>query len=298
MTNLVDMQPRTLVDDLQIGPLGYGCWRLVNMPASEARKRVEQALTCGMNFIDTADVYGLDWGGSAFGAAEELLGHVLSQSPGLRERMVLASKGGINPGVPYDSAHLEEACNASLRRLQVEQLDLYQVHRPDLLCHPQETARILERLLDDGKVRSIGVSNYAPVQTQALMSYLPGRIVAQQPEYSALQLDPLFDGTFDQCMEQQQTVLAWSPLAGGRLSSGEGVSPELLAVLDDLASRESVDRAAICLAFVLAHPSRPVALVGSINLDRIAQSTKSLSVTLSRADVYRVIEASQGESLP
>ena len=93
MTNLIDRHPRTRADDLKIGPLGYGCWRLVNMPISDARARIEQALSCGMNLIDTADVYGLDWGGNAFGSAEVLLGEVLKESPGLRERMVLASKG-------------------------------------------------------------------------------------------------------------------------------------------------------------------------------------------------------------
>ena len=73
-----------------------------------------------MNLIDTADVYGLDWGGTAFGSAEELLGEVLQDAPGLREQMVLASKGGIIPGVPYDSAYLEQACDDSLRRLGVD----------------------------------------------------------------------------------------------------------------------------------------------------------------------------------
>lgn len=298
MKNLIDTSVRALGPELQVGPLGYGCWRLVNMPVVDAQARIEMALANGMNLIDTADVYGLDWGGTAFGSAETLLGQVLAAAPGLRDQMVLASKGGIIPGVPYDSAYLEQACNNSLQRLGVEQLDLYQIHRPDLLCHPQETARVLEGLMASGKVRTIGVSNYSPSQTRALMSHLPQGIVSQQPEYSALHLDPLFDGTFDQCMEHGQTVVAWSPLAGGRLASGEDVPAALSAVLEELAAREGVDQATICLAFVLAHPSRPVALVGSINLERIADATRALDVTLSRVDVYRIIEASLGESLP
>ena len=154
MSNLVDTAPRALGRDLQVGPLGYGCWRLVNMSKTDARVRIEHALESGMNLFDTADVYGLDWGGTAFGSAEELLGEVLADAPDLREEMVLASKGGIIPGVPYDSAYLEEACNASLERLGVEQLDLYQVHRPDLLNHPEETARVLEGLKASGKVHA------------------------------------------------------------------------------------------------------------------------------------------------
>ncbi|MEM9623572.1 MAG: aldo/keto reductase, partial [Pseudomonadota bacterium] len=117
MSNLVDTTQRNLGGQLSIGPLGYGCWRLVNMPVADARARIEQALANGMNLIDTADVYGLDWGGTAFGSAEELLGQVLAEAPELRQQMVLASKGGIIPGVPYDSAYLETACEASLQRL-------------------------------------------------------------------------------------------------------------------------------------------------------------------------------------
>jgi aryl-alcohol dehydrogenase-like predicted oxidoreductase len=140
MTNLIDQTQRSLGKDLSIGPLGYGCWRLVNMPVDDARARIEHVLGLGMNLIDTADVYGLDWGGTAFGSAEQLLGEVLKDAPSLRDRMVLASKGGIVPGVPYNSAYLEQACNNSLQRLGVERLDLYQIHRPDMLTHPQETA--------------------------------------------------------------------------------------------------------------------------------------------------------------
>ena len=222
------------------------------MSVAEARARIEHVLSLGMNLIDTADVYGLDWGGTAFGSAEELLGEVLKDAPGLREQMVLASKGGIIPGVPYDSAYLEQACDDSLRRLGVDCLDLY----------------------------------------------LPGEIISQQPQYSALHLAPLFDGTFDQCMQHQQTVLVWSPLAGGRLGDPSTMPDALVAVLQDLAQREGVDVPTIGLAFVLAHPARPVALLGSLNLERLSQAQQALGVQLDRTDVYQIIQASMGEALP
>ena len=298
MTNLVDQTQRALGNNVRIGPLGYGCWRLVNMPMTEARERIEHVLAHGMNLIDTADVYGLDWGGTAFGSAEELLGEVLKDAPGLRDQMVLASKGGIIPGVPYDSANLEQACNDSLRRLGVECLDLYQIHRPDMLTHPEETARVLQRLKDSGKVRAFGVSNYTTDQTSALMAYLPGEIISQQLQYSALHLDPLFDGTFDQCMQHQQTLLVWSPLAGGRLGDPSTMPDGLVSVLQTLAEREGVDLPTIGLAFVLAHPARPVALLGSLNLERLTLAQQALRVQLDRADVYQVIQAAMGESLP
>lgn len=293
--SLVDGGVRTLGDQ-SVGALGYGCWRLVNMSPKAAQARLEGALDAGMNLIDTADVYGLDWGGSAFGEAEALMGDVFARAPGLRDRMFLATKGGIVPGTPYDSEYLEAACDASLGRLGVEYVDLYQIHRPDLLAHPERTARVLERLLSSGKVRHVGVSNYSPTQTAALMAHLPGKIVSQQSEFSASHLEPLFNGVCDQCMQFRQSFLAWSPLGGGTLATDRG--SHLAAILDELALREQVDRAILCLAFVLAHPARPIALVGSTDPARIVMAAKAKQVVLTRADVYRVIEASMGESLP
>ena len=145
MTSLIDSSNRDL-GQFQVGPLALGCWRMVAMPAAQAQSLVEAALESGISLIDNADVYGLDWGGDGFGAAESLLGEVLKQAPELRDKMVLASKGGIIPGVPYDSANLAKACEDSLIRLNTEQIDLYQIHRPDMLTHPSEVARILEDL--------------------------------------------------------------------------------------------------------------------------------------------------------
>lgn len=298
MSNLIDDTPRSLGDTLSVGPLGFGCWRLVDMDAAAAQRRVEAALDAGMTLVDTADVYGFDWGGAGFGDAEALLGKVLKSAPQLRERMVLASKGGIIPGVPYDSAYVAEACENSLSRLHVEQLDLYQIHRPDLLTHPQEVARVLEDLRAKGKIREVGVSNFRRSQVDALQAHLPFPIVSQQPEYSALQLAPLFDGTFDHCMQHGAQVLAWSPLAGGRLAQTDGLSDALAQCLQQLAEREGVSLATLAVAFVLAHPTRPVALIGSMNPDRYLEISGATRVHLSRADVYAVIQASMGENLP
>jgi predicted oxidoreductase len=129
---------------------------------------------------------------------------------------------------------------------------------------------------------------------------MPFPLVSTQPEYSVLRLDPLRDGTLDRCMRDGVTPLAWSPLGGGRLfaAGADGPNPELAAVLDGLAEREGVDRAAIAVAFVLAHPSRAVAIVGTQSVDRIASSNAALGVTLDRTDVYSIIVASEGVPLP
>ena len=300
MASLVRTGPRILGSLGPVGPIAYGQWRYTTDDVGAAQELLEAALDAGMNLIDTADVYGLDWGGTGFGSVEERLGKVLASAPGLRDRMVLATKGGILPPVPYDSspARLREACDDSLRRLGVDTIDLYQIHRPDMYAHPAETAATLTELRDAGKIREVGVSNHTTAQVAALQAHLPFPIVTNQPEYSAIRLGPMRDGTFDQCMERGIVPMAWSPLAGGALATGDGVRPELLGVLDDLATREGCDRATIALAFVLAHPSAPIALIGTQNVDRIHGSLAALEVRLERGDVYAIVQASEGVPLP
>lgn len=297
--SLINAAPRT-IGAFEVGPLAFGCWRLTTDSVDEARSLVEGALDLGMNLVDNADVYGFDWGGDGFGANEELLGRVLDTTPGLRDRMVLATKGGITPPTPYDSsaAHLEAACDASLRRLRTDVIDLYQIHRPDLFAHPAEVAATLAGLREKGKIREVGVSNHTPAQTEALAAHLPFPLATTQPEYSPAHLAPLRDGTFDLCMREGITPLAWSPLGGGRLATGDGVRPELVTLLDELAAREGVDRATICYAFVLAHPSAPVAILGTQTPSRLADATRALTVHLDRADVYALIQATEGIPLP
>ncbi|NND76193.1 MAG: aldo/keto reductase [Ilumatobacter sp.] len=300
MTSLVNAGPRQLGALPEVGALGFGLWRYTNTDVASSQAVLESALDAGMNLVDNADVYGFDWGGTGFGQVEEILGTVLAAAPHLRDRMVLATKGGIVPPIPYDSSPdaLRDACEASLRRMGVDTIDLYQIHRPDMYAHPAAVAATLTELRDAGKLREVGVSNHTPAQVAALQAHLPFAIVANQPEFSAAHLDPLRDGTLDQCMERGIVPLAWSPLAGGALATGDGVDPALLAVIDELAARENVERSQIAMAFVLAHPSAPIAIVGSQNAQRITDSVQALNVHLDRSDVYAIVQASEGVPLP
>ncbi len=299
--SLIDPSPRFIGADLdEVGPMAFGCWRFVDPDVARSRALIEAALERGMNLIDTADVYGFDWGGTGFGMAEEILGSVLAADPSLRDRMVLATKGGIDPGVPYDQSaeYLRGAVEGSLQRLGVDVIDLYQIHRPDLFTHPAALAVTLTRLVDEGKIRAVGVSNMTIHQIDALAEHLPFPIVSNQPEFSAARLEPVRDGTLDQCMRHDMVPLAWSPLAGGSLATGDGVDPDLLAVLDRLAERENVDRATVAFGFVLAHPARPVCILGTQKVERLDTATAALGITLDRNDVYDIVEASDGKPLP
>lgn len=293
-------EERAVGNGRAIGAVAFGCWRFTSTDIAHNTSLIATALDAGVNLVDTADVYGLDWGGTGFGACEENLGAVLTRSPQLRERMVLATKGGIIPGVPYDSSanYIVSAAEASLRRLGVDHVDLYQIHRPDFFAHPDEIAAAFADLHERGLVSAFGVSNYTVAQTTALSAHLQSPLVAVQPEFSAAHTAPMRDGTLDLCTERGLTPLAWSPLAGGRLLTGNGVRPELLAVLDELAQAHNVSRAVIAVAFVLHHPSRPVAIVGTQQPHRINELATAVSVEIYRADLYRIIEASEGIPLP
>ena len=251
--SLVDPSPR-IIAGKEVGPLAFGHWRFVGADDAGADALIEAALGLGMNLHDTADVYGFDWGGDGMGHAERRLGGVLSRHPEWRDQMVIITKGGIMPGVPYDSspAYLRRACEASLSRIGVDHVDGYLVHRPDLLGHPEQVAETLLGLRDEGKIGSIGVSNHTLEQTRALDALLGEAVAVTQPEFSVAELGPMRDGLFDHAMAVGTVPMAWSPLAGGRVPTGEGLPAPLVAVLDELAADRGVSRSAIAMAFVLS----------------------------------------------
>lgn len=291
--------PRELGELGTTSPIGLGCWRLTGSHDDNVAL-LSAARDLGIALIDNADVYGLDWGGSHFGACEEALGKVFASVPGLRDSVILATKAGIVPGIPYNSSasYLIAACEASLQRLGVDHIDLFQIHRPDMYTHPEEVASALSQLKQRGLIRVCGVSNYTPSQTLALQKYLGNALVAVQPEFSALQLSPLRDGTLDLCLQEQLTPLSWSPLAGGRISTAQDAPPELISTLDRLSANYKVSREAIAIAFVLAHPSKPIALVGTQQPHRLGDCMTAVNVALTRQDVYDIIQASDGQPLP
>jgi predicted oxidoreductase len=266
---------------------------------------VEAALEAGCTLFDTADVYGYRRG-SGFGTAESLLGAVLREAPHLRDRIVLATKAGITPPVPYDSSaeHLVAACEASLARLGVEYLDLYQIHRPDLLAHPAEVAQALERLRRTGKIRAAGVSNYSASQFEALAAHLPFALASVQNEFSPLAIEGLADGTLDAAMRRGTAVIAWSPLAQGRLATGAGElsdsprSDRVIAALEMIARRDGTSRAAVAYAWIMAHPAQPIPLIGSQNPEHIRAARGAYSVHLTREDWYRILVAARGAHMP
>src|SRR5262245_30925021 len=214
--------------------IAYGCWRLggsegtelTSERAAQGRRAVVAAYHAGYTVFDHADIY-------CHGEAERIFGQVLKEVSGMREHILIASKCGISrPGDPkpespyrydFSAGHIIWSCEQSLKRLGVETIDIYQLHRPDYLCDPEEVATVFIRLQKSGKVRGFGVSNFRPSQLTALQRACPMPLIINQVEISLARLDSFHDGTLDQCLAEQITPMAWSPLAGGRLGSNDPI---------------------------------------------------------------------------
>lgn len=285
-----------------VSPIAWGMWRLAEngRSAKEAAGLVHAALDAGINLLDTADIYGFN-GTGGFGDAEALLGEVLAAEPALRSRMVLASKGGIIPPAPYDqsAAYLAEAIDASLQRLQTDRIDLWQIHRPDILAHPQEVARTLDDAVAKGKIAMLGVSNFTMPQVAALNHFLDHKLVSTQPEINPLRITCFENGELDQAMMLGLTPLAWSPLGGGRLLSPEsGRDKAVVAALDKVALEQGASRSAAAYSWLMAHPAGIIPIIGSQQAARIAEGAASVKLQWSREDWYAVLVAARGEPLP
>ncbi|PWJ22258.1 aldo/keto reductase [Jannaschia seohaensis] len=189
-------------------PLAFGTMRLAGAPPAQVRALLEATLEAGLTLVDTAPIYGAC--GPGFGDVESRLGAAFAEAPGMRDRIVLVTKAGIEPGMPYDSSAgaLRASCEASLRRMGTDRIDLFLIHRPDVLTGPAEVAEALDRLVADGLVGAVGVSNHTPAQVSALAHHMEAPLVANQVEVSPLAIGALFDGTLDQCQEREIVPMA------------------------------------------------------------------------------------------
>jgi len=308
------------VSSLMSSRLAYGCWRLAGTwdpgeitPDLEARGRqaVIAAYEAGYNLFDNADIY-------CAGHAERIFGDALAQVPGLREKILIATKCGIRfsgdpePDSPhrydFSAPYIIRCCEASLKRMKIETIDLYQLHRPDLLADPHEVASAFSQLQQSGKVRFFGVSNFRPSLVRAVQAACPMPLIVHQVEISLAFMDYFTDGTLDQCLLEKMTPLAWSPLARGLLGDGGKNMPsklkdayaveKILPALDAVAAERGVSRSVTALAWLLRHPSKIIPIVGSTDPARIREAVQAADLVLDRDEWYRLLLASRGSPLP
>lgn len=293
---------------IDVSAIALGCMSLAKDNREASAATVAKARDLGINLLDTADVYGR-------GDSEEVLGAALKDAGIPREEVVIASKCGIVfPGMVPDYDHkaydlspsyLKSSCEASLKRLQTDYLDLYQPHRIDHLTHPEETARALEDLKQEGKVRHVGVSNYTPDEIRALSAYI--RLETLQTQFSLLHLEPLETGLLATCQEKRMNVLCWSPnhrgvLAGAkrpthddwRLQREQGVVGQVTAFAETM----GVTSSQLALAWLMHLPGGVIPLVGTANPDHLAEAAAAADIAIERDDWYELMVMGRGRPMP
>jgi predicted oxidoreductase len=312
---------QTPVSRIALGCMGLaGTWNPADVGPEHKRKAIaafEAALEAGITFYDHADIYG----GTA---CESIFKDCLAAVPGSREQIFIATKVGIRSGF-YEHApdYIRTSLEGSLKRMGLDYVDLYQLHRPDPLSHPAETAQVLDELVHKGLVKNIGISNYYPHQTRALAKYLEAPIVSNQISLSLLRLDPIYegatggraqaqnatsdagDGVLDQCEEMGITPLAYSPLGGGWLSGHrevpadrEPIARTLKALTELSEAYDGATPGQLALAWLLKHPSGIIPLVGSNNKEHIWEAAGAAHINLSREDWYKLWVAARGTRVP
>ncbi len=300
------MEKVALNKDLSLSRFVHGLWRLNewNLNTEELTSLINQCIELGITSFDHADIYG-DY------SCEEIFGKALKGNAYLRNQMQLITKCGIklisakHPDHKihyYDTrkAHIIHSAETSLKYFHTDRIDLLLIHRPDPLMNPQEVAEAFTKLKKDGKVLNFGVSNFTPKQFSTLQSYLDFDLATNQIEASVACMEHWENGNIDYMLEKKIHPMAWSPLAGGSIFSGnDEKSKRLRTVLEKLAMEtdaEGIDQ--VMYAWLLIHPVKFMPIIGSGKLDRIKTAVDSSNIKLSRMQWFEIWEACYGHEVP
>jgi pyridoxine 4-dehydrogenase len=266
----------TFGGDLTVNRLGYGAMRITGpgiwgppQDHDESIRVLKRAVELGVNFIDTADSYGPN-------VSEELIAEALHPYPA---GLVVATKGGLlrtGPNQwPVDASpkHLEEALHGSLKRLQVEQIDLYQLHRIDDKVPAEDTFRFLQKAQQDGLVKHIGLSEVDVDQIKKAQEFFP--VVSVQNMYSVdnRKWEPVLDYT----REQGMAFIPWYPLAGG--------NAEAQKALDQIAQKHGATQQQIALSWLLHHSPNILLIPGTSKVKHLEENVKTADIALSAEDM-------------
>ncbi|MBT2552457.1 aldo/keto reductase family oxidoreductase [Arthrobacter sp. ISL-5] len=287
----------------------------------EAAAAVDAALDAGITLFDHADIY-------RRGKSEAVFGEVLAATPGLRERIRLQTKCGIRLNERGLETHYDlsgdaiiERVNGSLERLRTDYVDVLLLHRPDPLMDPAEVAAAVGKLMAEGKVRALGVSNMSGEQIAFLQDSLETPVVANQLEMSLLKRAWLESsvlvnhpesadygfphGTIEYCARQGITLQAYGALARGHYTGNPPERPTpaeaaTAALLSDLARDKGTTSEAVLLGWLMRHPAGIAPVIGTANPDRIRACAGAARVaeTMTRAEWYRLWVTARGSNIP
>ena len=290
-----------------------GCMRMPDLSVQEAASMLQTAVDLGINYFDNATCY-------TQGVAETRFGEALKASGLRREDLIIQTKCGLcfeRNEFDWTKKNILESVDDSLRRMQLDYLDVLLLHRPDLLYDPEEVAEAFDLLEKSGKVRHFGVSNVPPMMLEVLRKTVRQPLVINQLQLS-LEQSQLIDqslyvnnlstdrstdrdnGLLDYCRLNDITIQAWSPLQYGMIDGcflDHPDYPELNAGLAKLAEKYNVTKAAIALAWILRHPANMQVIVGTMNPEHLKESAEAMNIRLTHHEWYELYLAS-GKYLP
>ncbi|PUE41485.1 aldo/keto reductase family oxidoreductase [Limnohabitans sp. Bal53] len=304
-----DIGRTTLPNGRSLSRMAYGVWRLSEAQdhsVSANLARIDACLAQGITTFDHADIYG-DY------RCEALFGEAIKARPSLKSQieivtktdiMLLSSQWPSTRVKHYDTsaAHVTASVERSLSRIGVDVIDLLLIHRPDPLMDAQELGACLDGLMDSGKLRGVGVSNFMPWDVDLLQSCMKHKLQTNQLELSLLHTAPFINGQLAHAQQHRMPVMAWSPLGGGRLhsqASTPGTAATRLAPkLTSLASAAGTDTTAVAMAWLMHHPVGVLPVMGSNQLDRIACFGDAARVPMDRQTWYELYELANGHEVP
>jgi aryl-alcohol dehydrogenase-like predicted oxidoreductase len=302
--------------DLNLSILGLGTMTMGWSSDKETSFAVmDTALELGLNFFDTADIYSKWVEGNPGGVSETIIGEWLKDR-GTRDEVIIATKCRCQmwdgpDGEGLSRAHIMRAVEESLRRLQIETIDLYQTHWPDDDVAIEETMRALDDLVQQGKVRYVGCSNYNAQQldeaNQTSADLGLARYETIQPHYNLVHRREFETALMDLCREKNIGVVPYSPLAGGFLtgkyqpgqtpsgSRGDGndrmakytteAGFAVIKELEHIAEAHGATPAQTALAWLIANPVITSAIVGARSPEQLTETVKSVAIQLSVDDI-------------
>ncbi len=300
--------------DLTASNIVLGLMRIKELSDDQIRTLVKTALDEGITMFDNADVYG-----GAPHVCETRFGDVVKFTPAEREQVLVQTKTGIRDGYfDFSKEHIVESAEGSLKAMKLDYIDVLLLHRPDTLVEPDEVAAAFDELHSAGKVRSFGVSNHTPGQTELLKRSVKQPLVFNQVQLSITHAPLIAQGIAMNMQKQPQsvsrdnglldyarlngiTLQAWSPFQkqwfdGTFLGDRENFA-ELNDVIDELSAKYGVTGTGIAVAWITRHPANFQVVIGTTSPQRVKESAAGSELPLTREEWYRIFTAA-GYTLP
>lgn len=277
--------------------MGWGSWGK-RFSKTQMIDMIEGCLKVGISTFDHADIYG--------GYTTEFdFGKALYSSNIKRESIQLITKCGIQfdsearknrvKHYNYAKDYIVWSVEQSLKNLRTDYIDMLLLHRPSPLMQPGEVAEAITKLKQEGKIRDFGVSNFSPSQVSMIETKMP--IFGHQFEFSLTSVDPIYDGTLDDCISSQRMAMSWSPL-GTYFKDKDARKQRMLKVLIPMSKKYNISEDQLLLCWILKHPAIVCPVVGTTNISRLGAAMEASATAIELEDWFILLKASQGAEVP